>query len=75
MKEKLVGTLIRVLKAEPVRLRLYSLAAVIGGYLVTRGYIDGVTLDLLLSVAAIVLAVETARSKVSPTGKRSATDE
>ena len=59
------------IKSEPVRVRLYTLAALVALYLAGRGYISPTDADFIISVVGVVLAVETARAKVSPVAKRS----
>lgn len=55
------------LKDEPVRLRLYSLVGLIALYLMSKGVISVDDVEFLVGLAGIVLAVESARAKVSPT--------
>ena len=55
------------LKSEPVRVRLYSLAVLIATYLMARGYIQPTDLEFISGALLLVLGVETARAKVSPT--------
>lgn len=57
---------------EPVRAAIYPLVALIVGFLVARGIVDGETGAFILAVVALVLGafgVEIARSKVSPVGR------
>lgn len=58
------------LKSEPVRLRIYTLALLVSGYLVARGYISLTDAEFIGSVALVVLGVETSRARVTPTRKR-----
>lgn len=61
-----MSKILEVLKGEPVRLRLYSAALLIATYLYSRGFISVVDVEFIVGVAGIILAVETARAKVSP---------
>lgn len=54
------------IKSEPVRVRLYALAALIAIYLVSKGVITQIDAEFAISALGVVLAVETARSKVTP---------
>lgn len=54
------------LKREPVRVRVYTLAVLVLGYLATRGIVTPEDVDFYVTVAGVVLGVETARRKVSP---------
>lgn len=61
-----------ILKREPVRAALYPIIALIVGFLVARGVVDGETGAFVLALAALILGalgVEVARSKVSPVDK------
>lgn len=57
---------LNALQGEPVRLRIYSLVALVAVYLVARGVISVADMEFIVSVAGVVLVVESARSKVSP---------
>jgi biotin synthase-related radical SAM superfamily protein len=61
-----VNDTIEKLKQEPVRLRIYSVVAVVAAYLVAKGVISPADFEFIGGLAATVLAVETARSKVTP---------
>lgn len=66
--------LIEKLKNEPVRVRLYTLAAVVIGYLKLKGYLSPEDAEFAYVVAGIILAVEATRSKVTPQAKVDAKD-
>lgn len=55
-----------VLKAEPVRVRVYSLAVVVSFYLLAKGLVSPTDVDFIGSVAALILGVEASRAKVTP---------
>lgn len=59
--------IIAKLKSEPIRIRLYGLAVLVLGYLMSKGYIAPEDHEFLLAVAGIILVTESSRSKVSPT--------
>lgn len=60
---------IDTLKAEPVRLRIYTLVGIVALYLLSKGVISVADVEFIVALAGVVLAVETARSKVTPTGE------
>lgn len=55
-----------ILKSEPLRLRAYALTVIVAGYLLARHIVAPTDRDFIVSVAAIVLGVESSRSKVTP---------
>lgn len=61
-----MSAILEKLKSEPVRVRLYSLATLVAGYLLARGVISPTDAEFIGGVVVVVLGVETARSKVSP---------
>jgi hypothetical protein len=65
----MMGTLKKLAANEPLRLRVYTLAALVLGYLVSRHVLSPADVDFYLAVAALVLGVETARAKVTPSDK------
>ena len=57
---------------EPVRAAIYPFVLLTVAFLLSRGWIDQSTSDYIVAVAALLigaLAVETARSQVSPASK------
>jgi hypothetical protein len=54
------------LRREPVRVRIYTLATLVVGYLLARGYVSAGDVEFILGVASVVLGVEASRAKVSP---------
>lgn len=68
----MIAFLNRIRRNEPIRVRLYSAVVLITGYLVARGVIDQVDATFVGALALIVLGVETARARVTPTEKRDA---
>ena len=54
------------LRNEPVRVRVYSVAALVLGFLLTKHVLGATDVDFILSVLGIILGVETARAKVTP---------
>ena len=65
----------KILKDEPLRVRLYSLAGLVLGYLMVKGVVSATDVDFGLGVIAVILGVETARAKVTPTSKVHTTTE
>lgn len=59
----------KIIKDEPLRLRLYSLATLVLGYLVTRGLLSLTDASFYGSVVVVVLGVETSRAAVTPNSK------
>ncbi len=55
----------RIRENEPVRMIVYPIAVLAGGYAVVRG-VDVDLVDLVLGMLAVVIGVEAARAKVSP---------
>lgn len=62
----MIEQIIEKIKAEPVRVRIYSIVAVVAVYLVARGFVSVVDLEFILSLVALVLGVERSRAQVSP---------
>jgi hypothetical protein len=54
------------IKSEPVRVRLYTILALVAGYLLTKGYVHPEDYQFIVTVVASILGVEATRSKVSP---------
>jgi len=54
------------IKSEPVRIRLYTILALVAGYLLAKGYVHPEDYQFIVTVVASVLGVEATRSKVSP---------
>jgi TRAP-type mannitol/chloroaromatic compound transport system permease large subunit len=54
------------LKREPVRVRLYTLAVLVLGFLTVKGVVTPADAEFYGTVVAVVLAVETTRRKVVP---------
>jgi hypothetical protein len=59
----------KIIKDEPLRLRLYSLAVLVLGYLVARGLVSPTDAEFIGGVIVVVLGVESARQKVTPAAK------
>ena len=66
----LIERAIEKLKDEPVRVRLYSLAVIVIGYLVTTGHLTTSDGELVSTIIGTILAVESTRAKVTPARKR-----
>jgi hydrogenase/urease accessory protein HupE len=58
------------IKSEPVRVRLYSIIAVVAVFALAKGYVQANDLEFILSLAALVLGVERSRAQVKPVAKR-----
>lgn len=65
-----MSTFIEKVASEPVRVRLYTLAVLVLGYLKIKGYIDATDAEFIATAILTVLAVETARAKVEPLAKQ-----
>ncbi len=61
--------MLELLKNEPLRTRLYALAVLVNAYLLGKNLIDVTDAAFIGGVAAVVLGVETARAKVTPSRK------
>lgn len=57
------------LRNEPVRVRLYTVAVLVLGYLLARGVIDATDYEFAGALLLTILGVESARAKVTPVGK------
>lgn len=62
----MVANVLEALKHEPVRVRIYTLAGLVLGYLVTRGVLSPADAEFYGSVAVVVLGVESSRRAVTP---------
>lgn len=63
----MIAKIIAKVKTEPVRLRLYSIIGALAAFALLKGYVQVGDVDFILTIAALVLGVETSRAKVSPT--------
>lgn len=61
-----MNLILAALHREPVRARLYTLASVVAGYALAKGYVDVTDSGFIVAVAGLVLGVESSRAKVSP---------
>lgn len=66
---KYLDKLIAAAKREPVRLRVYSVVALVVAYLVARGVLQPADSELILGLAAAVLVVERTRAHTVPAAK------
>ena len=62
----LVERFVAWIKGEPVRVRLYSLAALVLAYLLARGIVSPTDVEFVGGVLALILGVEGSRRKVTP---------
>ncbi|WP_405061905.1 hypothetical protein OG474_09690 [Kribbella sp. NBC_01505] len=62
----MLDKILNALKSNPVRVRIYTVAALVVGYLLVRGVVSPTDKEFILSVLGIVLGTETARAGVSP---------
>jgi hypothetical protein len=62
----MVAKILAALKREPVRVRVYSIAALVVAYLLARGVVSPTDGEFILGVLALVLGVEAARGNVTP---------
>lgn len=66
----------KIITDEPLRLRLYSLSALVLAFLVARGALSPTDADFAGSVVVVVLGVEVSRRAVTPNSKvHTTTDE
>ena len=61
-----MNRVLNYLSTEPVRVRLYGLVVLVIGYLKARGVLGEIDAQFAGSLAVIILAVESIRSKVTP---------
>lgn len=66
----MIERILRKLRSEPVRVRLYSVAALVLGYLAQKNVLSPSDVTFYLTLAGIVLAVESSRTKVEPLAKQ-----
>ena len=64
-----MGTLKKLLANEPLRVRVYGIAVLVLGYLFAKGVLSAEDVDFYVGLAALILGVEVARSKVVPASK------
>ena len=64
-----MGTIKKLLANEPLRVRVYSIAVLVLGYLLARGVLNPEDVDFYVGLAALILGVESARAVVVPTKK------
>lgn len=62
----MLNKILKKVRSEPVRLRLYLVIAAIATYLLVRGYVQATDLDFILTLTALILGVERSRAKVQP---------
>lgn len=67
---KFVEKVVAKAKSEPVRLRVYALAALVLAYLMAKHVIGPDDYQFYLALVTTVLAVESSRAKVTPVTRR-----